>query len=388
MKPAKNKKLKTAISPYIAALALTQMVGCASISKLDNQQIDPTVPNKIAISAHPTSLGQAGRVIAHEDGPFNFIPFIYCRRLNPCPNQLTAMIESNRQQPLERQIHFVKLSIRTLSDGTWVVAHDQVQYILTSQSDASRAAKLGRGIQILRRLPTGKQLYLMHRDSADEYAVDDRRPPIASSSQQSNAIESSQELPRDKGIVAVDLSTIDSNQLTALQGTYGDLLDVYRLEDFVKKDPSQDLNYMLYFKTDPNQNIIDEIDRLGLNDRAVLESRSNDDATWVHDHQGGKSGVFFTGRVGAADELAALLKTAPEYGNKLWAIEVDANSDTPALVKRVNATQYVSHVDSMSFDLLKEALFTACATPLATLQSTTTMTSRPTDCLDKMKVGG
>lgn len=144
---------------------------------------------------------------------------------------------------------------------------------------------------------------------------------------------------------------------------------------------------MLYFKTDPNQNIINEIDRLGINNRTVLESRGNDDADWVHNHQGQKSGIFFTGRVGSPGELDDLLKIAPTYGNKMWAIEVDKNDDTVQIVKTVNATQYISHVDSMLYDLLKESLITACDKPLLDVGSNTTMTSRPMDCLDKMKTG-
>jgi hypothetical protein len=381
----KIKKLASTIVCGALAFALLQTIGCTAPGKLDSQSIDPTVPGKIAISEQPTALGDAGRVLAHEDGPFNFIPFKYCQRINPCPAQLRAMLAENEQRPLAQQIHFVKISIRTLNDGTWVVAHDQVQYIVTSTSAASRAEEIGAGVQLLHELPAGKKLFSFEQDGKTHYGVTDGRS--VEYFRRNHAAAEVKSIPRDKNIISVDLSAIDSSQLADLEKTYGDLVDVYRLEDFTKNGLAPNFSYMLYFKTDPNQNIINEIDRLGINNRTVLESRSNDDADWVHNHQGQKSGIFFTGRVGSPGELDDLLKIAPTYGNKMWAIEVDKNDDTVQIVKTVNATQYISHVDSMLYDLLKESLITACDKPLLDVGSNTTMTSRPMDCLDKMKTG-
>jgi len=381
-----STKLISSLCRGALLIVIGQITGCTSIGGTQGQAIDPIVPNKITISAKPLTLGQAGRVIAHEDGPFNFFPFTYCERNNPCPAQLSAMIDENKTRPLSQQIHFVKISIRTLKDGSWVVAHDQVQLILSSSSQAQKAARIAKGARVLDSPPPGKALFSFQQNGNVKYGIADSNSfkQLQRSGRVSIAPASS--LPRDKKIVPIDLSTIDSSEFTQLQSLYGALLDVYRLKDFVTTDLAPNFAYMLYLKTDPNEQIIDDIDRLNINNRVVIESRSNDDAAWLHDHQGAKTGIFFTGRIDTSDDLDLLLSLGPQYGSKLWAIEVDYNNDTPALVKAVNMTKYISHVDSMSYDLLKEALATACEKPLVQLDSSTTMTSRPMDCLDKMQV--
>ncbi|WP_201258185.1 hypothetical protein, partial [Piscirickettsia litoralis] len=74
------------------------------------------------------NLSQCGRVIAHENGWVNFDPAKICHGLNTCPAQLGKMEEYNSEHPTN-QLHFVKMSLRTLNDGSWVISHNAVQPI-------------------------------------------------------------------------------------------------------------------------------------------------------------------------------------------------------------------------------------------------------------------
>ncbi|WP_028533955.1 hypothetical protein [Paludibacterium yongneupense] len=349
------------------------------------EPIDPTVPGKIALSAHPAAPGEAGRVIAHEDGPFDFFPLLLCHGQNTCPQQLVKMRESNMDKPLSQQLHFVKVSIRTLSDGSWVVAHDDTQYIVPFLSSAHKRHSAPPGATVLSRLPANKKiLALTGPGGRREYIVYDGSPAqkagIAAAGRRLRPLS---HLPRSQQIVAVTLSTIDSAQFDRYKAQYQEKFDVYRLKDYVAADGDGAFNFMLYFKTDPNPAIVDEIDALGINRRTILESRGNRDAQWVHEHQGSKGGIFFTGRVDSPTALSQLLAQAADYGRQMWAIEVEHNAYTAEVVARVNATPYISEVDAMPY-AQQEVFATGCRKTLVGLDSAITMTSRPLGCLKMM----
>jgi hypothetical protein len=344
--------------------------------------IAPTVPGKIVLSGHPTAPGEAGRVIAHEDGPFNFFPLTLCHGQNTCPQQLVAMRRSNQGKPLSQQLHFIKVSIRTLQDGSWVVAHDDTQYLIPFSDRAPGVVPPG--ATLLEHLPAGKKLLALPRAGArPDYLVYDPTP-ARQAAIAAGKLKTLPRLPRAQKILAVTLSAITSAQFDQYKARYGDRFDVYRLRDYVAADAQGEFNYMLYFKTDPNPAIVDEIDALGINPRTVLESRSNRDAQWVHEHQGTRGGIFFTGRVDSSPALAELLAQAPAYGPQLWAIEVEYNAETAELVRQVNATRYVSHVDAMPY-AQQEVFATGCRKTLVDIDSAMTMTSRPLDCLKLMQ---
>lgn len=296
-------------------------------------------------SSFALSLDQCGRVIAHENGIFDFPPPKYCPNLETCPQQFDAILKYNERKPINKQIHFTKISIRTLNDGSWVVAHEQIQYVKMPSVLAKNIHLLPGAIKV---------------------------------------IEDTKEMPYqiEKGfkIVSVDLSKIDSAQFDFYR-KYN--IGVYRLSEYVSHDRKAELCYMLYFKTSPNENIIKEIDGLAINQRTILETNDNEEAAWIHNHQGSTSdGIWFAGRVSTPSNLDALLENAKSY-TKMWAIEVNNNSNTEKLVKKINTTtSYVTEVDSMGYDKLKELFKSYCKVPLKEVGSKLTMTSRPADCLE------
>jgi hypothetical protein len=92
--------------------------------------------------------------------------------------------------------------------------------------------------------------------------------------------------------------------------------------------------------------------------------------------------------VDSPDALSTLLQTAPSFGDKMWAIEVETNDNTPAVIQLVNATPYISEVDAMPYGPGKEAFGTGCKTTLLDFNSNVTMTSMPTGVLGCLKMMG
>lgn len=364
---------------------LLQLSACGLPGGIDDQKIQPVIYDKIVLTTYPDALSRAGRVIAHENGPFDFVPFVYCRGANPCPAQLAAIAAGDNGKALERSLHFVELPVRSLRDGSWVVARDPMQYVQLSDIEAMRADRMGPGIQVLHQVPPGKRLISFERNGNTDYAVMDDATDLVPFLQAapSSALAS---LPQGSSILEINLDRIDSSQWLGLARAFGSRFDVHPLKDFATKTLAHNFNYMLRLETDPNLKLVDDIDTLGVSHQAVLESRTMKDAAWAHDHQGRTGGIFFTGRVGNPTELDDLLNMAPAYGDKLWAIQVDKTDHTAAMVKTINATRYLSYVDSTPYDSQQEASSSACAETLVELDSNVTTTRRPLDCLSRMRV--
>lgn len=360
--------------------------------------IDPEVKGKITFSEHPEKLGTAGRVIAHENGVFNFVPLLICHGQTTCPQQLAAMRKDNNDKPLSQQLHFVKMSIQTLADGNWVVAHDQTQIILDAISAQNLSAlKLGPGVSVQTQIPAGKKLIKFTREGgAVEYRVVDDNAMLKSLLKNSPTfkdergndvlVTSEPTIPANLALVIIDLATINLEQYQQLKQKYGEKFDVYQLKDYAAEDQDKYFNYFLYFKSDPNERIIADIHTLSMDDRVVLESRANDDAEWVFQHQG-QGKVYFTGRVDNEDELRGLLARASVYGPLMWAIEIQSNNPETTittLASKIRATPYVSELDAMPFSPFGEFFDTGCYKTLVDLGADITMTSRPTNCLAMM----
>jgi len=369
----------------IVAAILLPLSACGFLGSIDDQKIQPAIYDKIALTTYPDVLSGAGRVIARENGPFDFVPFVYCRGVNPCPAQLSAIAAGDYGKELERSLHFIELPVRSLRDGSWAVARGPLQYVLISKSEATRASRMGSGVRVLHHIPPSKRVISFERNGSTDYAVVDAALDLVPF-QRDASLSALASLPERSSIVEINLDRIDSSQWSALARAFGSRFDVHRLKDFATKTLAHNFNYMLRLETDPNEQLVDEIDGLALNRRAVLKSRSMKDAAWAHDHQGHEPGIFFTGHVGTPTELDQLLKMAPAYGDKLWAIQVDKSDNTAQMVKRINATQYISYVDSTPYDPQQEMSTSACAKTLVDLDSNVTTTLRPLDCLSKMRV--
>lgn len=365
---------------------MSQMSGCGLAGGLGDRQIMPVIYQRIALTTYPSALWVAGRVIADEDAPFDFNRFAHCRGTNPCPAQLQAIADWSEGQDLERSLHFIELSIRSLADGTWVVAHGPVQYVVVPNAAALRASKIGKGVRVVRELPVGLRAMSFLRNGKPEYGLMDSSDLDPVSLKSAASITPLPALARDMSIVAIDLGAIDSSQFSALRGMYADLFDVYRLDDFATHNLARLFVYMLHLESAPNRKLIRDIDDLQLDGRMVIRTRDSRDADWIDAHQGSEGAVSFTARVSTPAELDSLLSTAPRYGSKLWAIEIDKSADTADMVRTVNNTRYISLVDSTPYDREREASASACAETLVAVQSNVTTTRRPLDCMSRMKV--
>jgi len=360
--------------------------------------IDPEVKGKITFSEYPDKLGMAGRVIAHENGVFNFSPLTICNGQNTCPQQLVAMRKANIRKSLSKQLHFVKVSVRTLADGNWVVAHDQIQFILDAISAQNLSAlKLGPGVSVQSQIPVGKKLIKFTREGGGvEYLIVDDNAMLQNLFKASPNLKDERgndvlvtlepTIPPNLALKKIDLSAINLEQYQKLKQIYGEKFDVYQLKDFTAEDQDKYFNYFLYFKTDPNEQIIKDIHCLSLDDRAVLESRTNNDAEWVFQHQG-QGKVYFTGRVANEESLRDLLTRALAYGSLMWAIEIQSSASEATittLTKKIRSTPYVSELDAMPFSPLDELFDTGCYKTLVDLGADISMTSRPANCLSMM----
>lgn len=277
------------------------------------------------------SLAQCGRIIAHEMGAtdkgmfegkaFDFRAFEVCKPtntpFNTCPAQVAAISDYNAmvKNNKEKTIRFLKMSVRTLSDHTWVVAHNDNQR------------------------------------SNDTF---------------------------------FSLSKINSAQLNEYRKK-DPALSVYRIDDYVARDKNKEFCFMLNTKTSPNNNLINNINKLGLAQRTVIEPGGQDDANWLNDNQ---KSVYFTTRVHSQSSLDNALKDIKERGyKKLYSIEVDPDpqniTETISLVQQIHKQGFTAEVDSMLYDPLREFIVTACRVPLETIGADITMTSRPVECIEK-----
>ncbi|HGG5992952.1 TPA: hypothetical protein ACJG4C_001863 [Salmonella enterica subsp. diarizonae serovar 61:r:z53] len=276
-------------------------------------------------------LAQCGRIIAHEMGAtdkgvfdgkaFNFRAFEVCKptnsAFNTCPGQVTAISKYNTivKSDKEKTIRFLKMSVRTLSDHTWVVAHNDSQ----------------------RSNGTFFLLSKINSDKLNEYR---KKDPT---------------------------------------------LGVYRIDDYVAMDKNKEFCFMFNTKTTPNEKLIDNINKLDLAQRTLIESGSQNDANWLNDHQ---KSVYFTTRVNSQSSLDNALKDIKSKGyKKLYSIEVDPNpkniDETKLLVQRIQKQGFTAEVDSMPYDPLREFIITACRIPLERIGADVTMTSRPVECIEK-----
>tara|TARA_B100001996_G_scaffold350069_1_gene309199 strand:- start:42 stop:1100 length:1059 start_codon:yes stop_codon:yes gene_type:complete len=311
-------------------------------------------------STQTYELKNSGRIIAHENGYFNFDPMTLCHGINTCPAQLSAMEGYNDTMPLQKQIHFVKLSLRSLSDGTWVISHDSSQPVRIPLRDVSKFRDVS-GVNCL-----------IYQKSTPFVPV------------------------RGFRVCNVELSKITSRTFVQLQKYH---LDVYRLDAYIRQDSNKQFSYMLYFKVAPNTNIIHSINKLRLNNRVVLEVGNNDQSAWIHNYQmsaGYKGGpVYYTGRVRNMDELNSLKQDAAANNYKnMWAVEVSGADlrNIPAtrkIVQAINSTtlfgvRWKSEVDSMHYLPLNELRKSGCKIPLHALGASMTMTSRPKNCMKKV----
>lgn len=70
---------------------------------------------------------------------------------------------------------------------------------------------------------------------------------------------------------------------------------------------------MFNTKTTPNEKLIDNINKLDLAQRVLIESGSQNDANWLNDHQ---KSLYFTTRVNSQSSLDDALKDIKSKGYK------------------------------------------------------------------------
>lgn len=106
-------------------------------------------------------------------------------------------------------------------------------------------------------------------------------------------------------------------------------------------DKNKEFCFMFNTKTTPNEKLIDNINKLDLAQRTLIESGSQNDANWLNDHQ---KSVYFTTRVNSQSSLDDALKDIKSKGyKKLYSIEVDPNpkniDETKLLVQHIKKTR-------------------------------------------------
>ncbi|QGO89972.1 hypothetical protein Psal110_00523 [Piscirickettsia salmonis] len=314
--------MKNILSGMLVATALTATYSIASVE----------------------NLSQCGKVIAHENGWVNFDPAEICHGLNTCPEQLAKMTDYNSTQPASKQLHFVKMSLRRLSDGSWVISHNESQPILVKNTDVNKV----RGMTGVHCAPSVKGYNLC----------------------------------------LVKLAALSSSNFSTLQTSYG--LDVYRLSDYTNEDKANNFCYMLYFKVDPNQNILNDLYNLGINKRVLLESRDNqNDATWIQNNQQVDKPIYYTGRVFQQSDIDYLQDNKATFPN-MWAVEISygnwKNLQTiRSYVQQVNKMGFKTELDSMDYASGDEVKRSYCDVPLKGLGASVTMTSNPLNCLTKVR---
>lgn len=90
-------------------------------------------------------------------------------------------------------------------------------------------------------------------------------------------------------------------------------LGVYRIDDYVAMDKNKEFCFMLNTKTSPNKKLIDNINKLDLAPRVLIESGSQNDANWLNDNQ---KSFYFTTRVNSQSSLDNALKDIKSKGYK------------------------------------------------------------------------
>lgn len=275
------------------------------------------------------TLPECGRVIINQNDNYDFPKKTICKHHEICPKQFDAILKYNEQKPLAKQLHFTKLHIRALKDKTWVVAHDQYQSV-TLKDPLDR-----NNIKII--------------PNVIDYV--------------------------DSKHIRVNLNEIDAATLAFYQKRN---IGVYTLSDYIAHDPQGQLCYMLEFRTNPNEDIISEIDSLGINTRTLLEANDAKMTAWFSQHQG-KAGIWFAGYVSTLTELDVLLEEAKNYQH-MWAITVHPRTGFYyRIIDKINLeTPYISEIDySSSLELLG----TLCHKALIILDSKLTQTNRPMQCV-------
>lgn len=409
-----HKKINMKLLRPFSLLALSFSLGALSMPAF--AKLDVNFPN------------DCGRVIAHENGYLDkqLSPLNYCHGINTCPAQLKQMQTYNStQSDLNKQLRFAKISIRTLKDGTWVVAHDDQQYISPLISASATAAKaMSDATQtITLKLPSipntlttaGLAIYQQpahHPLSPEKLAnlfgnafvqtndlvavyID---KDTAEKSLDNAALKLIEFLPTTEekastlwyqntlSISKVTLSQIDSGQYNALKAQYGDRFPVYRFNDYaaVVNPVNPTICLMLYFKSDINQNIFNDVHASQSQDKVIFESRNNSDARQIQQQF---PGFFYTGRASNQDDLNDILNNLV-YLPDMKMVEISGGDKSNIeqianLVLQVRGVGLPTEVDAMRFSTTgQELLKSGCEIPLKNIGSNTSMTSRPIDCIE------
>jgi len=367
-------------------------------------------------------IEQCGQVIAHENGFVNFNPLTYCHSLGTCPAQLAQIQKYNKTVSPNRQLKFAKLSIRTLKDGSWVVAHNDDQYIMPEITSKSPSNMIkSSGLKYLT-LKVSSPVNGSNLKDIAVYKIDS--PQTIGSTQYKNLLGSNvsitsnfvtkiikrgEKIPLLKknqgqliGVVPIDaineiqlknltiikvtLSKIDTKQYNQYKEKYGKRFPVFRFSDYAKvvqSISSPQVCLMLYFKTNINKYIFHDVSNAMSQSYVIFESRNNDDARNIQQHY---PQFYYTGRTYNESDLQAILKNTSQYPN-MKLIEIsggDRNniSNTKFLVSQAKKAGFPTEVDAMPYSITQhEILHSACSTPLKVIGSTSTMTNRPVDCL-------
>jgi len=219
---------------------------------------------------------------------------------------------------LKSPLNFIKISLQQLKDGSWVVYHDDSIYIYDDQNNA----------------------------------------------------------------INIQFNQVTWAEIEDYKSRPGYFVPIYRLKDYVDRDPQGKLCWMFSPKESPDVNFVNDLIELGISDRSVILTYGLSDVINLSAYPESDH-LHFAGRV-STDEKA-LAAYAP-YLNRLWAMEIDPTSDTQNMVNLTHQMGIKAYVDSMRYSWNYELFGTACKT-VFDMGVDYSQSNRPLQCIDEYRLG-
>ena len=155
-------------------------------------------------------------------------------------------------------------------------------------------------------------------------------------------------------------------------------IPVYRLSDYVERDQGR-LCWMFDMKDPVDQTLLDDLQKLGIQERTVIETNSMEEVQFLS-AQSPEAGFHFSARIYSS---APMINELMPYRNQIWALEIDKSGSTSDLIKAAKQAGFSTYLDSMRYSWNYEFFGTACRTPFS-LGADYTQTNRPLQCLHQM----
>ena len=177
----------------------------------------------------------------------------------------------------------------------------------------------------------------------------------------------------------IEFSKTTWEEIQKLRGEPHSKVPIFRLTEYIARDQGR-LCWMLSPKQPINKSLIAELTEAKILQRTVLLTSHISEVQWLQSFSADQV-PSYTGRVNSS----AALNTLVGLHAPLWAIEIDKNDETPAVIQAVHDANYKAYVDSMRYSKTYEFFGTACKKVFA-LGADYTQTNRPLQCMRKMGV--